>query len=68
MAVPTKSNLTASICANRTSRRRKIEDGDKRLKKNESQDPSEEWETKREVYEIKRIGIAAPKAGTRDTS
>src|SRR5216683_1152489 len=29
MAVPTKSNLTVSICANRTSRRRKIEDGGK---------------------------------------
>jgi len=30
MAVPTKSNLTVSICENRTSRRRKIEDGGKR--------------------------------------
>jgi len=30
IAVPTKSNLTVRICANRTSRRRKIEDGGKR--------------------------------------
>jgi hypothetical protein len=30
MAVPTKSNLTVSICANQTSRRRKAEEGGKR--------------------------------------
>jgi len=62
MAVPTKSNLMVSICANRTSRRRKIEDGGKRRKKNKSQDPSEERETKREIYEMKGIWIAGPKA------
>jgi hypothetical protein len=32
-----------------------------------TEDPSEEWQTKREIYEMKRIGIAGPKARTRDT-
>ena len=67
MAVPRKSNITISICANRTSRRRKVEDGGKRWKINKSQDASEERETKREIYELKGTGIAGPKAGTRDT-